>query len=576
MPVDGDSDDRRTSLARRTLDGRPNPSRAVPSGLLRVSAIVFVIASLWYLPWLFASVHNGDYWLSVPLLAANVLTVGSLLIAIVNNWFRRAPNRRHLPPGAAPRVGVLIPTCGEPPEMVMRTVRSVLEQDWPQDRLVIVIGDDDHSSHMEHAVRDVAAEAPDAEVIYHEPPPKGDLCRRGEAKAGNLNSCLALLADREEISWIETRDADDVVGTNQFLHECLGQLMSDDGLAFVQTIKSVVVSDSDPFDNTFAAFYHGNMYARHAANSVFPCGSGVVWRREALTSIGGFPDWNLVEDLQSGVDALRQGWRGSYLPVEGVISQHAPEDIPNVYKQRGTWALDTLRLLLWADLSGLNWRQRLQFAEPALYYLQCFGTVAMIYTTLATLVSRVHPIATTSSGYWLHLLPFVVSLEFLLAMLAGAGSLRSALKMRVMLMGLFPVFSKAFVLAVLYGPNRKPTYKVTRKQDQYAWYWRETLVQTLCIGALLLGLGYDVLFVSQRDGLDPGVIYWALFFTFILGAFVRKSWFGLFEGRFAQRFAQRLFQDLRLALRISPPAEDSVSEFVRIVDARAEQCAARG
>ena len=30
----------------------------------------------------------------------------------------------------------------------------------------------------------------------------------------------------------------------------------------------------------------------------------------ALAELGGFPVWNLVEDLQSGLEALRRGWRG--------------------------------------------------------------------------------------------------------------------------------------------------------------------------------------------------------------------------------------------------------------------------
>ena len=61
----------------------------------------------------------------------------------------------------------------------------------------------------------------------------------------------------------------------------------------------------------------------------------------AATRSATFPTWNLVEDLQSGVEALRRGWRGLYLPIVGAVPQHSPEDVPSVYKQRGTWAVDT-------------------------------------------------------------------------------------------------------------------------------------------------------------------------------------------------------------------------------------------
>ena len=138
------------------------------------------------------------------------------------------------------------------------------------------------------------------------------------------------------------------------------------------------------------------MLARHAANAVFPCGSGLVWRRAALDDIGGFPTWNLVEDLQSGVEALRRGWNGAYVPIVGAVGQHAPEDLPNMYKQRGTWALDTMRLLVWGDLSGLTWRQRLQFGELGLFYLQSFAVVVFIACPVIGFATGVYPLDTTT------------------------------------------------------------------------------------------------------------------------------------------------------------------------------------
>jgi len=60
-----------------------------------------------------------------------------------------------------------------------------------------------------------------------------------------------------------------------------------------------------------------------------------------------------------------------------------------------------------------------------------------------------------------------------------------------MLMGLFPVFTKASVLALVYGPKRKPTYKVTRKEDEFALYWRETMIQSGCVLALVASIIYS-------------------------------------------------------------------------------------
>lgn len=231
--------------------------------------------------------------------------------------------------------------------MILRTVESVLDQDWPAHRMAIVVSDDGHSDDLRRALEPYP-------VHYHSPPPRYAPGRDGAAKAGNLNSALAeLLRLHPDVAYVETRDADDEVGSRGFLRHCVGQLLADDALAFVQTIKEAQVSAGDPFNNRESMFYRGQMLTRNAANAVFPCGSGVVWRRTALHEIGDFPTWNLVEDLQSGVEALRRGWRGLYVPIVGAVGQHAPEDLANAYKQRGTWAIDTVRLMLWGDLRGL-------------------------------------------------------------------------------------------------------------------------------------------------------------------------------------------------------------------------------
>ena len=52
----------------------------------------------------------------------------------------------------SPRVAVIIPTLGEPLELLEATVRSVLEQDWPEERLWIVVSDDGHDERVKALV----------------------------------------------------------------------------------------------------------------------------------------------------------------------------------------------------------------------------------------------------------------------------------------------------------------------------------------------------------------------------------------------------------------------------------------
>src|ERR671929_84763 len=270
-----------------------------------------------------------------------------------------------------------------------------------------------------------------------------------------------------DIRYIETRDADDEVGSDGFLRQVIGQLEADERVAFVQTIKEAQVSAGDPFNNRESMFYRGQMLARNAANAVFPCGSGVVWRRNALRDIGDFPTWNLVEDLQSGLEALKLGWRGMYLPIVGAVGQHSPEDVPNVYKQRGTWAIDTVRLMVWGQLRGLDLRQRAHFVEMLLFYLNAFTVVVYIPSIVCSLLGWT-PLSSTGMGYVEHMLPLVLATE---AWLLAANMpyndrrrrqrrpIRALWQVRIMWTGMAPVYMKACVQALVDAPDRNPRYR---------------------------------------------------------------------------------------------------------------------
>ncbi len=497
---------------------------------LRVVGLLLVATALFYLPWMFGALNDEARWLAWPFAAANVFSVVYALISVVNSWRREVPEPRSVAPGEEPPVAVIIPTCGEPVPMVLRTIVSVLEQDWPADRMTVVVSDDGHDPELADAVAGLP-------VTYHSPPPRFAPGRDGAAKAGNLNSALAYVESAHpEVRYVETRDADDEMGTTAFLRQVVGQLEADDRLAFVQTIKEAQVSAGDPFNNRESMFYRGQMLARNATNAAFPCGSGVVWRRTALAHIGGFPTWNLVEDLQSGVEALRRGWRGLYLPIVGAVGQHSPEDVPNVYKQRGTWAIDTVRLMVWGDLRGLDLRQRLQFAEMLIFYLNSFTTLVYIPSIVCSLLGFT-PLDGSGTAYLLHLLPFALATEaWLLVVNVPYNDRRgrqrrrfSALwQVRIMWTGMAPVYMRASLQALLGGRHRKPVYKVTRKTDDLRWHWRHTLPQTSLV--LLVAV---VLVYALRHGTFPsaslllGAVYWGGLNVVLLTGFISRGWHGV-------------------------------------------------
>ena len=120
-------------------------------------------------------------------------------------------------------------------------------------------------------------------------------------------------------------------------------------------------------------------------------GPGLAPRR--ADDIGGFPTWNLVEDLQSGVEALRRGWRGAYLPIRrrgrparagGPARTSTSSAGPGRSTRCGCWS--------GATCGGLNLRQRLQFAELGLFYLQSFATLVFVACPAIGFAAGVYPL----------------------------------------------------------------------------------------------------------------------------------------------------------------------------------------
>ncbi len=491
----------------------------------RAAGVALLLSTAWFVPWLIGHADMSKAWLSIPFVLATLIVAAASLVSVVNRWQRAEPERMPVSAGTEPTVAVIIPTLGEPLELLEATVRSVFDQDWPLERMWVLVSDDARDARVRQLVKRLARAYPRASLRYHRPPRPGDPRRNGEAKAGNLNSALTLLP--AHVDFVETRDADDLVGDRCFLRETVGQLLRREKLAFVQTEKAGKVAAGDPFDNQQPHFFRCAMRSRYAANSVFPCGSGVVWRRSALHEIGDFPTWNLVEDLQSGMEALRLGWDGCYLPILGAYAQHSPEDLPNFIKQRGTWALDTIRLTLWAPKRGLSLRQRLQFYELGLFYMQGPATLVFLLSPILGFTLHWYPVVTSTSGFVLHFWPFAVALELHLALVHRPMSFEQLWRARLVWAGLCFAYARALVLAVTGGRNGKPRYVVTRKENQYALHWREIAPHIVLLTLLAGSMAWSLAHHGLLSSFDVGSAYWAVLYSLLLLGFVRLGWHGV-------------------------------------------------
>lgn len=527
----------------------------------RASSVLLLVLMLFYLPWLVGHLASARPWLTWPFVGASFLSALCLTLSVVNGWRSHITPPRPLQGTDVPTVAVLIPTYGEPVPMVLRTVLSVLAQDYPVERRIVVVSDDAHNPELAKAIDGLG-------VIYNEPPSRWSAPRNGAPKSGNLNSALQLVLELfPQTSYVETRDADDEVGSLRFLRQAVGQLEANRRLAFVQTVKEAQVAAGDPFGNFDVQFYRSQMFARNATNSVFPCGSGLVWRRTALEEMGGFPTWNLVEDFQSGVEALRRGWDSCYLPIVGAVGQHSPEDIPNVAKQRGTWAIDTVRLMVWGKLRGLTVRQRLAFTETLFFYLHSFTVLVYVPVTALAFVG-ILPVNASPVSCLVHLMPYALAAELRFLILnrpfgdrrrRQRSPLRAFWRVKVMWLGLSPVYMIGSLKALLGGPHRRPVYKVTRKNTIPGWYWKETVPQMALAALVPVAAG-----IGLMTGRMPSLVivisagYWGIVNCAALGSFVARGWFGLSPAQ-----ALRTVERRRPARREAPAQASELVERPR-------------
>lgn len=438
--------------------------------------------------------------------------LGAALAIFLNfvNQFNPTDNRTPPPlPTDLPFVAAVISTFNEPVEIVERTLRSLLELEYPRDRLLILISDDGQRESLHQMAQRYGVE-------FKNGP-------RFDAKAGNLNSTLAYLKENyPQASLILTQDADELIHP-QFFIKTAGYF-SDPKIAFVQTPKEAITPKGDPFGTRDRIFYDRIQPGRNGYGSAFSCGSGVLWRIEALESIGGFDTWNLVEDLTTSLKLHAAGWRSQY-HNEILTIGLAPTDIPNLLKQRGTWATDTWRLFLFQNpllKSGLSIRQRLQYFELCMFYIAAVFFVPMIMFVPLISLATGNYLSIEGSALYTWML-----ITFLYYMALSGDQPAQFIRMWQYWVGHWPTYTKAFWIALFTG-KKKPNYEVTRKTRINGLHLKPLWLQ---FSYIILGICLSVrtLFFTDIVDLEQTLSNIGLFalFAFMLAGICKAAFYGV-------------------------------------------------
>jgi cellulose synthase (UDP-forming) len=492
------------------VGGPPEPARRREA---RIFSLIALVLGLAYLIWLGRLVLASRGSPDILFFAAESLSYLLLCLLTYSTWRLRSPHLANPEPQPRFSVDILVPCCGEPVEIIATTLKAVRRISYHPLEVYVL---DDAGSEA------VAAVAQSMGFHYRSRPQAG--LPRADSKSGNLN--FGMSQSRGEL--ILVLDADQVPAP-EILNRLVG-FFSQPQVGYVQSKQAFFLPETDPFYNQDQVFYETIQLSNNQANSVISCGSGVVYRRQAVQEIGGFASWNLLEDFTSSYELASRGWRGVYYP-HALSRGLAPATLAGVYRQRFQWCLDTMRLFFWDNplfKSGLSWPQKSHFLIVMMSYLTS-GLVFPVFYAAPLLV------------YWRGQ-SCVLGDELTYGVLRGAYVLATILMFRYLFFGkkplrqfkmlcsLFPVHALAIVAALLYPPGRKPIYRVNnlRPFASHGSWWHLTphlgfIFLHVSLPVLALWLGWAEPRLIFFNSLFSACIIWILG-DLVLAVMIRPTW----------------------------------------------------
>jgi cellulose synthase (UDP-forming) len=370
-----------------------------PPGRAGWLLVVVVAADLglavWYFSWLLSPVHMGTRWLYAALIAVEIYN----LIQALGLWWTVRPRRDRrwwsegeAAPrwfGAPPPIDVLIPTYDEPIEIVEPTVRAATALVGA--RVNVCLLDDGNRPEM-------AALAARCRVRY------ASRTERTGAKAGNLNHAIARLS----APFVAVFDCDHVPAPDFFV-ATLGYFHVP-AVAYVQTPQYYANRSASAVAAGAAAqqdfFYGAVARGRDRINSMFCCGTNVIFRRSALEDVGGFPEKSLTEDFALSIRLHERNWQSAYVPTVLALGL-GPEDMRSYISQQARWAQGCVGQIPRILFGRLPLRLRAQYLLAATSFLSGLTTFVYLTLLLLRIFGGIQPIQTgTGAAFLVHFLPY--------------------------------------------------------------------------------------------------------------------------------------------------------------------------
>jgi len=301
----------------------------------------------------------------------------------------------------------------------------------------------------------------------------------------------------------------------------------DPRLSFVQTpqfysnIEESRVSRAAAFQQ--AVFYEYICEGKSIDDAMFCCGTNVVFRTEALKSVGGLDESTVTEDFATSVKLHAGKWRSLYYNHVYVFGM-GPVDLVGYFKQQFRWANGTIsvfkkvlfRLITRPfSLTPVQWWE---YFLSSSYYLVGAAFFFMMICPIIYLFFGVPSFFLRKEIYFLVFFPYIIlSTSVFYFVLRGRNyRVRDLFLGQLLAMSTITVYMRAATSAVL---GVKTTFGVTEKIKgravPYLALWPQLGLWILNFVAIVWGLNR---FIYEREAAVLVNSFWALYHFMVLSA----------------------------------------------------------
>jgi cellulose synthase/poly-beta-1,6-N-acetylglucosamine synthase-like glycosyltransferase len=305
---------------------------------------------------------------------------------------------------AYPQVDIFICRYSEPVEVLEATVVAALNIDYPGTKLCVHILDDGNSPEVKSMQRRLVYQMKymgrQANLKYVARPKVSGVPHH--AKAGNINHCL-MTESSHVTEYILVLDCDMIIHPT-LLRRTLGHFLRarpdgewehKDFAALLQTPQDFWnVDKDDPMVHCARFFYGPMLMGRDGAGATPCCGTGVIFKRDILVSVGGQSYGSVTEDCNTAMQLLSSGFANMFMD-ERLMYGMAPETLSSVFKQRLRWAMGAIQILYRDNplrKRGLTVAQSCLFFEIGAHHYLAFGTAFMAVVPILFVLLSASPI----------------------------------------------------------------------------------------------------------------------------------------------------------------------------------------